>query len=100
MVLAPDCVDRLPVLPAASDQVTDRSALMASGAPAFATNDEGVRTGALALLLDDATPVPEMLMVCGEPLALSASERAAVSAAAIEGVNVTVMMQLAPAATD
>ena len=45
-------------------------------------------------------PVPVMTADCGEPAALSATEIAAVRAAAEAGVKVTVMVQAAPAASE
>lgn len=47
-----------------------------------------------------AVPVPVTAADCGEPAALSAMEIAAVRAAAEAGVKVTVMVQVAPAASD
>jgi hypothetical protein len=47
-----------------------------------------------------AVPVPEKLTVCGLPLTLSAMLRAAVAAPLAEGVKVTLIAQLAPAATE
>jgi len=44
-------------------------------------------------------PVPLKLTVCGVPLALSAMERDALSVPVAPGVNVTLIVQLAPAAT-
>jgi hypothetical protein len=45
-------------------------------------------------------PVPESDIVCGLPLALSEMLNVAASAAATEGVNVTSIVQLAPAASE
>jgi len=45
-------------------------------------------------------PVPERLTVCGLPLTLSEIFRAAVAAPLAEGVKVTLIAQLAPAATE
>jgi hypothetical protein len=45
-------------------------------------------------------PVPVTAADCGDPLALSATEMAAVRLAAVAGVNVTVIVQLAPAARE
>ena len=45
-------------------------------------------------------PVPERLTVWGLPLALSAMLSAAVRAPLAEGVNITVILQLAPAPTE
>jgi len=45
-------------------------------------------------------PVPVSVAVCGDPLALSATEIAALRLLAAPGVNVTEMVQLAPAASD
>ena len=47
-----------------------------------------------------AIPVPVSTAVCGEPAALSAIETAAFRLPAEAGVNVTVMVQTAPAARD
>jgi hypothetical protein len=44
--------------------------------------------------------VPERLTVCGLPLALSEMLSEAVSVPAMEGVNVTAIVQLAPAASE
>src|SRR5207244_3738908 len=46
----------------------------------------------------DATPVPLRLAVCGLPLALSVTVRVPVLVPPTEGVNVTLMVQLALAA--
>jgi hypothetical protein len=46
-----------------------------------------------------AVPVPVIVADCGEPVALSATEIAAVRLAAEAGVKVTVMVQVAPAAS-
>jgi hypothetical protein len=46
------------------------------------------------------TPVPESAEVCGDPAALSATLIVAVKLAAEAGVNVTEMVQLAPAASE
>jgi len=45
------------------------------------------------------TPVPEIAAVCGEPAALSATETVAEKVAAVAGVKVTEMVQLAPEAS-
>src|SRR5437016_14500472 len=47
-----------------------------------------------------AAPVPVMLMVCGLPAMLSVIVTAPVRMPVAVGVNVTLMVQLAPAATD
>src|ERR1035441_5362621 len=47
-----------------------------------------------------ALPVPVTTADCGEPAALSATEIAAVKLAAVVGVKVTVMVQVAPAASE
>jgi hypothetical protein len=47
-----------------------------------------------------AEPIPEMAADCGEPAALSAAEIAALKVAADAGVKVTVMVQVAPAASE
>ena len=47
-----------------------------------------------------AEPIPEMAADCGEPAALSATEIAALKVAAEAGVKVTVMVQVAPAASE
>jgi hypothetical protein len=46
-----------------------------------------------------ATPVPVKVTACGLPVALSAKVRVAVSAAAVLGSNVTLTVQVFPAAT-
>ena len=84
-----------PALPAASDQVTDRSAVTVSGVATFATGVAGVRTG--ALLLEEPVPVPLRTTDCGELEALSVMLTDAVSAATVEGVKVAVRVQVAPA---
>lgn len=56
--------------------------------------------GELMVKLGGAVPVPLRDTVCGEPLALSAMESVADKAAADAGVNVTEMLQLAPAASE
>ena len=55
---------------------------------------ERLTTGAVLV------PVPERLTVWGLPLALSATLSAAVRAPLAEGVNVTLIVQLAPATTE
>jgi len=50
--------------------------------------------------LGAAVPVPLRLVDCGEPAALSVTERAAVKLAAETGLNVTEIVQLPPAASD
>jgi hypothetical protein len=45
-------------------------------------------------------PVPERFTVCGLPLALSVMLSEAASAAFTEGVNITAIVQLAPAASE
>ena len=47
-----------------------------------------------------AVPVPERLTVCGLPLALSAMLTEAVRLPLAAGVNVTLIVQLAPPATE
>ena len=47
-----------------------------------------------------AVPVPERLTVCGLPLALSVMLTEAVRLPLAEGVNVTLIVQLAPAASE
>jgi hypothetical protein len=47
-----------------------------------------------------AVPVPDRLTACGLPLALSAMLTEAVSALAREGLKVTLITQLTPAATE
>jgi hypothetical protein len=47
-----------------------------------------------------AVPVPVSAAVCGDPVALSTTEIEALRLPAAEGVNVTVMVQFAPAASD
>ena len=47
-----------------------------------------------------AVPVPERLTVCGLPLALSVMLTEAVRLPLAEGVKVTLIVQLAPAATE
>jgi hypothetical protein len=50
--------------------------------------------------VEDCTPVPFWLMVCGDPAALSAMLTAPVRVPLAVGVNVTPMVQEAPAATE
>ena len=47
-----------------------------------------------------SVPVPDRLIVCGLPLALSVMRTEAVRRPLAEGLNVTLMVQLAPAATE
>jgi len=47
-----------------------------------------------------AVPVPKRLTVCGLPLALSVMLTAAVRLPLAEGMNVTLIVQLAPGATE
>jgi hypothetical protein len=54
----------------------------------------------LMVKLGGAVPVPERLVDCGEPEALSATCRAAEKLAADAGVNVTEIVQFDPAASD
>jgi hypothetical protein len=49
---------------------------------------------------DAAVPVPDRLTACGLPVALSAMLSEAVSALAREGLKVTLIVQLPPAATE
>ena len=51
-------------------------------------------------LAEDAVPVPERLTLWGLPLTLSEMVRAAVAAPLAEGLKVTLIVQLAPAATE
>jgi hypothetical protein len=53
----------------------------------------------LTIKVGAAVPVPLRVVVCGEPLALSATEREAVKLVAEAGVKVTEMVQLASAAS-
>lgn len=53
----------------------------------------------LTVKLGAGLPVPFSVTVCGEPLALSATETVAVKLVAEAGVKVTEMVQLAPAAS-
>ena len=65
---------------------------------ALKVRDEGESDTAGA---DEAVvPVPVNATVCGEPVALSATETVAEKLAAEAGVNVTEMEQLAPAARE
>ena len=48
----------------------------------------------------DATPVPLRLAVCGLPLALSVTVKVPVRVPVAEGVNVTLMVHWAPAASE
>jgi hypothetical protein len=50
-------------------------------------------------LTPEAMPVPVRFTVCGLPLPLSVTVRVAVRTPAIVGVNVTLIVQLAPAAS-
>ena len=50
-------------------------------------------------LAEDAAPVPERLTLCGLPVALSVRVTAAVRVPAAVGLKVTLIVQLAPAAT-
>jgi len=54
----------------------------------------------LAVDVDTATPDPVRLAVWGLPVALSVTVTAAVLAPDAVGLNVTLIVQLAPAATD
>jgi len=49
---------------------------------------------------DATVPVPDRLTVCGLPVALSAMLTEAVSALAREGLKVTLIVQVPPAATE
>ena len=51
-------------------------------------------------LTTGAVPVPVRLTVCGLPMALSAIVTEAVRVPAVVGVNVTLIVQLPPAATE
>ena len=53
-----------------------------------------------AMGVDAAVPVPFKATVCGDPLALSATESVAVKAVAEAGVKVTEIEQLAFAASE
>ena len=50
--------------------------------------------------ISGGVPVPEMVADCGEPVALSATEIEAVRLAAEAGVKVTVMVHVAPTASE
>jgi hypothetical protein len=63
--------------------------------PAASVSDVGETSGA-----ENATPVPESPTVCGLSEALSVAVTEALRAPVACGVNVTLMVQLAPAATD
>jgi hypothetical protein len=52
------------------------------------------------MLTAGAVPVPERLTLCGLPVALSARVRDAVRVPLAAGVKVTLIVQLAPAATE
>jgi hypothetical protein len=51
-------------------------------------------------LAREAVPVPERLTVCGLPLALSVMLSEAARLPLAEGVNLTLIVQLAPPATE
>jgi hypothetical protein len=69
--------------------------LICATAPGWTVAD-GV--GALTTYVP-ALPTPVIVADCGDPAALSATEIAAVRVAAVPGVKVTMMVQLAPAAS-
>jgi len=50
--------------------------------------------------ITSCVPAPERLTVCGLPLELSAMLSEAASVPATEGVNITTIVQLAPAASE
>jgi hypothetical protein len=62
--------------------------------PKFAVAGVSAAFGAVAVV-----PVPLRAAVCGEPVALSATETDALALAAVVGVRVTEIVQLAPTAS-
>ena len=63
---------------------------------------EAVPEGAPELMVNEGSgvPVPPSAMLCGEPVALSVTVSVALKLAAEAGVNVTEIVQLAPAASE
>lgn len=95
-VAAVPLADRVPTLPGASDQVTEEFAVSVTGVASRATGAAGVITGPVDA--PAAVPVPDKLIVCGDPAPLSVMVKVADSAAVVDGVNVIAMVQLAPTA--
>jgi hypothetical protein len=83
-----------------SGAVPGLESVMSSGAAAVLTSVAGKVSGFGLSKACGAIPVPLNAAVCGEPVALSAMDSVALRLPAEAGVNVTVMVQLAPAATE
>src|ERR1035438_4253370 len=64
------------------------------------TVEAKVRLVGVSVTLGAAVPVPFSVTTCGDPAALSAMEREAVSAPAMVGLNSTETVQLADTASD
>jgi hypothetical protein len=56
-----------------------------------------VEDGVIVIAAPAAVPVPVSVIVCGEPVALSVTDTAALNVVADAGVKVTLMVQLRPA---
>lgn len=87
----------VPALPLTSAQFTGRFEVNVMLCPAVPTVADGVITR--PPLFSGAAPVPVSAMVCGELSWLSFRSSVAVSVPVVDGVNVIVMLQLAPEAT-
>jgi hypothetical protein len=74
--------------------------VMGSAAAAVPTVVLGKASGFGLSTACGAVPVPVRAAVCGEPMALSATATEALSPPAEAGVNVTVIVQVAPAASE
>jgi hypothetical protein len=74
--------------------------VMGSGVAAVLTSVAGNASGFGLSTACGAIPVPLRAAVCGEPVALSVMESVALRLPADAGVNFTMMVQLAPTASD
>lgn len=91
-------VTEMPVI--VSGAVPGFDSVMGNGVAAVLTVVAGKASGLGLSTACGAVPVPVIAADCGEPVALSATEIAALRLPAEPGVNVTEMEQLAPAASD
>jgi hypothetical protein len=76
--------------------VTEEFAVSVSGVARLATGEAGVITGPVDA--PAAVPVPDKLIVCGDPVPLSVMVKVLDSAAVVDGVKVIAMVQLVPTA--
>ena len=91
-------VTEMPVMVRAA--VPGFDSVMGSAVAAVPTSVLGKGSGLGLSTACGAVPVPVITADCGEPVALSATEMAAVRLPVDPGVNATVMVQVAPAASE